>query len=120
MALKSLLKLNGFSPSNVLRSGLASRLPTHTHALSDTDSQSWPNVSSYLDLCDKAGASTTLTFKIHAEQLAMVDSDGHRSLHSGAFDIVFSRGHGTELAASVHVLPKESMPIRLETFDKWW
>ena len=68
-----------------------------------------------------AGASTTVSFQLGPEELAMVDEDGHRSLHKGLFDVVLSRGHGDELSAPAAVAPVDGgNPIRLETFNKWW
>lgn len=68
-----------------------------------------------------AGASTTVSFTLAPEELAMVDENGHRSLHKGLFDIVLSRGHGDELSAPAAVAPVDGgKPIRLETFNKWW
>ena len=64
------------------------------------------------------GASTTLKFDVPAEKLHMVDADGHTSLHNGEFEIVFSRGHGEELAAPVSV--NVDAPVRAKTFRKWW
>jgi hypothetical protein len=65
-----------------------------------------------------AGAAATLAFTLDAEQLAMVDIDGHTALHFGRFAIVFSRGHGPTLVARARV--RVSTPLRLKTFRKWW
>ena len=65
-----------------------------------------------------AGAAATLTFTLGAEHLAMVDVDGHTSLHAGRFGVVFSRGHGAELRARARV--RVPSPLRLKTFRKWW
>ena len=62
--------------------------------------------------------AATLTFSLGAEQLAMVDVDGHTSLHAGRFGVVFSRGHGLELRARARV--RVPSPLRLKTFRKWW
>ena len=70
----------------------------------------------------KAGASETSSFQLQPTHLAMVDADGHTSMHNGDFDVVFSRGHGEELAAPVSVvLTQEGMESRrVKTFRKWW
>merc|ERR1712083_1051703 len=67
-----------------------------------------------------AGTSTTLTFNLKPSDLAMVDAEGHTSLHQGQFDVVFSRGHGVELSTMAAVEPEESSAQRLKTFRKWW
>lgn len=68
-----------------------------------------------------AGASTTITFNLNTAHLAMVDMEGHTSLHHGEFDIVFSRGHGDELSATASVEPAIAAgSMRLKTFRKWW
>ena len=52
----------------------------------------------------------------------MVDEDGHTGLHSGEFEIVFSRGHGEELVAqaAVQLSAEAAESSRLKTFRKWW
>ena len=45
-----------------------------------------------------AGAAATLTFSLGAERLAMVDLDGHTSLHAGNAGVLLA-GHGPELRA---------------------
>ena len=65
------------------------------------------------------GESTTLSFDVPAETMHMVDADGHTSLHNGEYEIVFSRGHGEELAAPVSV-GVAGAPVRAKTFRKWW
>jgi hypothetical protein len=69
-----------------------------------------------------AGASTTVSFELTPEHLAMVDADGHTSLHDGSFELVFSRGHGAELeaAAAVDQQQHATAPARLKTLRKWW
>ena len=74
------------------------------------------NAAAVSDLA--AGGAATLTFALGAEQLAMVDLDGHTSLHAGRFGLVFSRGHGAELRARARV--RVPSPLRLKTFRKWW
>jgi len=64
------------------------------------------------------GQMITLKFTVKASQLALVDVDGHTSLHAGSFDIVFTRGHGEELQTPTTV--DIAAPIRLKTFRKWW
>ena len=65
------------------------------------------------------GDSTTISFELTPTHLAMVDEDGHTSLHNGQFEIVFSRGHGEELVAQAQVeLPGDV--ARIKTFRKWW
>ena len=66
----------------------------------------------------KPGESKTLDFTLTAEQLAMVDLDGHTSLHAGDFNVIFSRGHSEELVAQLRVAVAQ--PIRLKTFRRWW
>lgn len=66
----------------------------------------------------KPGEHTILVFHLSAEVLALVDMDGHTSLHPGEFEIVFYRGHGEELVTPLQVdVPQ---PVRLKTFRKWW
>eukprot|EP00463_Aulacantha_scolymantha_P006379 TRINITY_DN800_c0_g1_i1.p1 TRINITY_DN800_c0_g1~~TRINITY_DN800_c0_g1_i1.p1 ORF type:complete len:418 (+),score=88.41 TRINITY_DN800_c0_g1_i1:936-2189(+) len=60
------------------------------------------------------GQMETLKFTVKSSQLALVDDDGHTSLHPGSFDIIFTRGHGEELQALAHVAV--DVPIRLKTF----
>ena len=70
-----------------------------------------------------AGASATLRFELAPAHLAMVDEDGHTGLHSGEFEVVFTRGHGHELAARAAVRLEEGAGgerARLKTFRKWW
>ena len=65
-----------------------------------------------------AGAKTTLSFSVSAEQLAMVDVEGHRSVYSGKHTIIFTRGHGDELEAPLAIdMPR---PERISTFRRWW
>ena len=68
----------------------------------------------------KPGASSQVTFTVNATALGLVDSDGHTSLHPGAYDIVFSRGcvGCEELTAEVAV--DAPSPLRLKSFRKWW
>eukprot|EP00658_Telonema_sp_P-2_P016302 TRINITY_DN16320_c0_g1_i2.p1 TRINITY_DN16320_c0_g1~~TRINITY_DN16320_c0_g1_i2.p1 ORF type:complete len:586 (+),score=136.91 TRINITY_DN16320_c0_g1_i2:194-1951(+) len=68
----------------------------------------------------KPGASADLGFAVSPQQLGMVDSDGHTSLHAGRFKLVFTRGHGEELAADVRVQPEGGRPMRIKTLRKWW
>lgn len=66
-----------------------------------------------------AGATTTVSFAIAPAHLAMVDSDGHRSLHHGDFELLLSRGSNVnELTAPVQVRPLGAQ--RMETFRRWW
>jgi hypothetical protein len=66
------------------------------------------------------GASTTLTFTVHAAQLGLADDEGHTSLHGGDYELVFSRGCKgcAELRAPLAV--EAAAPIRLKEFRKWW
>jgi hypothetical protein len=80
------------------------------------------------------GASATLQFTLGAADLALVDPEtGHTELRGrgggggeeqagqGDFEVVFSRGHGEELAAAVSVrLPEGEASRRLKTFRKFW
>lgn len=67
------------------------------------------------------GESTQVSFTLSLSNLALVDVDGHRSIHPGDFDIVFSRGHGQELVAPLRVHSDIAHPkARLSTFRKWW
>ena len=70
----------------------------------------------------KAGGSAELSFDLTPAHLAMVDEDGHTGLHSGEFEIVFSRGHGEELVAqaAVQLSAEAAESSRLKTFRKWW
>eukprot|EP01043_Picozoa_sp_COSAG02_P075500 COSAG02_NODE_15600_length_1157_cov_1.013233_2_plen_96_part_00 len=66
-----------------------------------------------------AGAATTVSFAVTPEHVAMVNSDGHRSLHSGEFEVLVSHGsYDDGLTASVRVAPFGEQ--RLETFRPWW
>ena len=67
-----------------------------------------------------AGASTTVTFDLNPSHLAMVDAEGNTGLHTGEFDIVFSRGHGEELAAKAAVKLDTTHALRTKTLRKWW
>ena len=64
------------------------------------------------------GASISLSFTVNASTLALVDIDGHTSIHPGSFKVLFSRGHGTDLEAGIKIALKE--PIRLKEFRRWW
>ena len=65
------------------------------------------------------GAATTVSFAVEPNHVAMVDSDGHRSLHRGDFELMLSRGNNDDaLLASVRVEPLGEQ--RLETFVRWW
>jgi len=66
------------------------------------------------------GASTTLSFDLTPEHLALVDADGHTGLHPAETDIVFSRGHGAELVAKAAVIPESGNAVRLKALRKWW
>ena len=68
------------------------------------------------------GGSAELSFDLTPAHLAMVDEDGHTGLHSGEFEIVFSRGHGEELVAqaAVQLSAEAAESSRLKTFRKWW
>ena len=70
-----------------------------------------------------AGASATLSFELTPAHLAMVDEEGHTGLHQGEFEVVFSRGHGEELAAAAAVQLMHGVDgaqSRMKTFRKWW
>eukprot|EP00043_Microstomoeca_roanoka_P016573 m.170059 g.170059 ORF g.170059 m.170059 type:complete len:826 (+) comp16484_c3_seq1:65-2542(+) len=64
------------------------------------------------------GQSTQIMFELNTTDLGLVDTDGHRSVHSGQYDIILSRGHGEELVTTVQVDLKT--PHRLFTFRRWW
>lgn len=64
------------------------------------------------------GQTVELAFTVPASKLALVDAEGHRSLHAGQYDVTFSRGHGEELATRVVVDVSE--PVRQFTFKAWW
>eukprot|EP01065_Artemidia_motanka_P044419 TRINITY_DN631_c0_g1_i1.p1 TRINITY_DN631_c0_g1~~TRINITY_DN631_c0_g1_i1.p1 ORF type:complete len:845 (+),score=319.65 TRINITY_DN631_c0_g1_i1:82-2535(+) len=64
------------------------------------------------------GETKTLGFKLTGQNLRMTDADGHTSLHAGAHDVMFSRGHGAELEARVTV--DVPAPVVLNRFRKWW
>jgi len=67
------------------------------------------------------GGSETVSFDMDSSQMMMVDEDGNTGLHSGSFDIVFSRGHGDVLSAQavVDVDAQEGVEI-VKTLRKWW
>ena len=67
-----------------------------------------------------AGASAMISFELAPAHLAMVDEDGHTGLHDGEFAVVFSRGHGGELAAQAAVRLGYGERARLKTFRMWW
>jgi beta-glucosidase len=67
-----------------------------------------------------AGASTTLSFDLEPMHLALVDGEGHTSLHAVDVDVVFSRGHGEDLVARATVAPRDGEPKRLKELRKWW
>ena len=93
-------------------------------SLSDEDSSGPPVVKKQLFAFERItlapGASRTLRFTVNATALALVDGDGHSSLHAGEYDVVFSRGcvGCAELVAPVEI--KADAPIRIKTFRKWW
>jgi hypothetical protein len=67
------------------------------------------------------GASTTVSFELNPEHLAMVDADGHVGLHAGKFGVVFSRGHGVVLEATAEVTASSAPAnTRMKTFRRWW
>jgi hypothetical protein len=61
-----------------------------------------------------AGESTKVSLTLNSTTLGLVDLDGHRELHAGDYDIVFSRGYGEELVAPVSV--EVEKPVRISTF----
>ncbi len=80
------------------------------------------------------GESQTLHFQVNASALALPDADGHRQVRNsgrddsggggggggdndGGYGIVFSRGHGQDLVAQLHVAGEWP---RLETKLRWW
>lgn len=65
-----------------------------------------------------AGASTKVTLTLNSTVLGLVDMDGHRSLHAGAYGVVLTRGHGEEITADVDVAVPA--PVRISTFRKFW
>jgi hypothetical protein len=67
-----------------------------------------------------AGGSAELSFDLTPTHLAMVDEDGHTGLHTGEFEVVFSRGHGEELVAQAAIRMDVVETGRLKTFRKWW
>ena len=66
------------------------------------------------------GASTTVSFELTPAHLALVDAEGHTGLHPASFEVVFSRGHGDELAAPVEVAPAAGRPEMMKSLRKWW
>ena len=66
------------------------------------------------------GGSADLVFELTPKQFAMVDPSGTTSLHSGRFKVLFSRGHGDQLAADVLVQPVGGDPIQIRSLRKWW
>lgn len=66
------------------------------------------------------GASVQLRFTVNATAIALVDGDGHTSLHPGEYDIVFSRGCAGCLELDVPLVVDAPKPIRMKTFRKWW
>ena len=67
----------------------------------------------------EAGSSELVTVPLKAKQLGLVDSHGNRKLQPGAYDIVFSRGHGVELVMFLQVTT--DVPILIQEFrHKWW
>eukprot|EP00755_Sulcionema_specki_P029901 Sspe_Gene.93162::Locus_65868_Transcript_2_2_Confidence_0.667_Length_2346::g.93162::m.93162 len=66
----------------------------------------------------KAGQTIDVTFQLPASAFTMVDSNGHRALHPGAFEVVVTRGHGGDLILPVAVdVPH---PVLVRHFRKWW
>jgi hypothetical protein len=66
------------------------------------------------------GGSQQLKFTVNATQLALVDGDGHTSLHPGEYDIVFSRGCVGCAELATPLVVDAPAPIRMKTFRKWW
>jgi beta-D-xylosidase 4 len=66
------------------------------------------------------GGSVTLSFSVGADELAMIERDGHKAVHPGHFDIILSRGHGRELTTGVALRTPGGAPQRLRSFRRWW
>lgn len=66
------------------------------------------------------GKSTQVSFTLNATDVALVDVDGHRSLHDGEFEVELTRGHGKTLTTQVAVATGLPTPTRLSTFRRWW
>ena len=66
------------------------------------------------------GSSQRLTFAVNATTVALVDGDGHTSLHPGVYEIVFSRGCVGCAELTTTLVVDTRGPIRLKTFRKWW
>ena len=50
-----------------------------------------------------AGRATSLRFALSAEALELVNATGGRQLYAGAHTLLFSRGHGVDVAINVTV-----------------
>ena len=61
-----------------------------------------------------------MSFDLTPEHLALVDAEGHTGLHPADFEVVFSRGHGDELAAQAKVAPATGLPEITKRLRKWW
>ena len=66
------------------------------------------------------GASQQIVFTVNATSIALVDGDGHTSLHPGEYEIVFTRGCVGCAELTTSVVVDTPAPIRLKTFRKWW
>lgn len=69
------------------------------------------------------GETKTVTFNVSATELALIDAEGNRDVHSDPnYQIVFSRGHGAELSAPLAIALNGPVGgvVRLETFERWW
>lgn len=91
---------------------------TSLHSLPQANPMPIKQLFDYKRVHVAAGQSAVVTLTLNTTALGLVDTDGHRSLHAGHFDIVLSRGHGEELVAPVVV--EVEAPIRISTFRKWW
>lgn len=66
------------------------------------------------------GSSTTVSFTLNPSHLAMADAEGNMGLHSGRFELEFTRGYGDVLTADAMVATPDTAASRLKTFRKWW
>lgn len=54
-----------------------------------------------------AGRETTLSFTVTADQLALFDADGARTLYGGRYRLVFTNGAGSSAEADI-ILPGDT------------
>jgi beta-glucosidase len=66
-----------------------------------------------------AGGQAVVPFNITLPSFAGVADDGARTLYAGAYDVVFSRGHGADVVVAVDVGAAGAAPLALRRDPTW-